>query len=184
MTLIEFGNPILRQKAENLTIKDIKTAKTQNLIKQMQTFLVAKKMGVGLAAPQLGKSLSLAIICVRPTKHRKEVKEFDLVIINPTIIRTYGRKIQQWEGCISGGSLRGSLFAKVPRYKKIELKYHNEKGKVHQKIFDGLPAHVIQHEVDHLNGILFVDKVKDTKTFITYNEYIKLAKKKNDSGKF
>ena len=143
----------------------------------MQAFILSKKMGVGLAAPQAGKSLALAVICIRPVKHRKEVKEFDLVIINPHVTKTYGRKIQQWEGCISGGPLKSGLFAKVPRYEKIELKYSDANGRRQQKTFEGLPAHVIQHEVDHLNGLLFVDRVKDTKTYITYNEYLKMIKK-------
>lgn len=176
MKITEFGNPILRQKTRKLTIKEIKSAKTQKLIKDMQEFLLSKKMGVGLAAPQAGEGIALSVISIRPIKHRKDVEEFDLVIINPEIIKTFGRKSQQWEGCISGGSLKGGLFAKVPRYKKLELKYRDEKGISQRKTFDGLAAHIIQHEVDHLNGILFVDKVKDTETFVTYNEYMKLAK--------
>lgn len=181
LKVCEFGNPNLRQKSTNLPAKDISTVRVQKLIKNMQDLLLAKKLGVGLAAPQIGKDLALAVICVRPIKHRKEVEELDLVIINPEITKTYGRRIQQWEGCISGGPLKSGLFAKVPRYKKIGLKYRDEKGKLHNKTFEGLIAHIIQHEVDHLNGILFVDRVKDTKTFVTYGEYLKLAKKKNES---
>jgi peptide deformylase len=177
MKITEFGDPILRQKSKNITIKDIKSSTIQKLIKEMQELVISKKMGVGLAAPQIGKDVAAAVICVRAIKHRKDVKEFDLLIINPEITKTYGRRVQQWEGCISGGPLKGGLFAKVPRYKKIELKYRDEKGIPQQKTFEGLPAHIIQHEVDHLNGILFVDRVKDTKTFITYNEYLKLTKK-------
>lgn len=176
MKITEFGNPLLRQKARALSVKEIKLAETQKLITDMQEFLLSKKMGVGLAAPQAGEEIALAVISIRPIKHRKDVEEFDLVIINPEITKTFGRKSQEWEGCISGGSLKGGLFAKVPRYKKIELRYHDEKGVSHKKTFDGLVAHIIQHEVDHLNGILFVDKVKDTETFVTYNEYMKLVK--------
>ena len=178
MKITEFGNPILRQKAINLTVKDIKSEKIQSMIVRMQEFILSKKMGVGLAAPQIGESLAIAVVCIRPIKHRKEVQEFDLIMINPEITKTYGKRIQQWEGCISGGPLKSGLFARVPRYKKIELKYQDEKGSKQRRNFEGLPAHVIQHEVDHLNGILFVDKVKDTKTFITYSEYLKLVKKK------
>lgn len=183
MKIIEFGHPLLRQKAKTLSEKEIRSLKVQKLIKEMQEFLVPKKMGVGLAAPQVGEGLSLAVISIRPVKNRKDVEEFDLVIINPKIVRMFGKRRQEWEGCISGGALRSGLFAKVPRYKKIELEYRDEKGRKHQEIFDGLPAHVIQHEVDHLNGILFVDKVKDTKTFRTYSEYIKLVKEQRKKTK-
>lgn len=176
MKVTEFGNPILRQKAKSLSVSEIHSQKIQKLIKDMRELLLSKKLGVGLAAPQIGQSVSLSVICVRPIKHRKDVEEFDLVIVNPRIIRTYGNKSQQWEGCISGGSLKGGLFAKVPRYRKVELEYHDETGAKQHKTFEGLAAHIIQHEVDHLNGVLFVDKVRDRKTFITYNEYMKLAK--------
>lgn len=178
LKIVEFGNPILRQESKSLSASEIKSPKIQKLINKMQDFLLSKKMGVGLAAPQIGESLALAVLSVRPVKHRKEVQEFDLIIINPQITKIYGRRIQQWEGCISGGPLKSGLFAKVPRYKKIELKYKDEKGKIQQRTFEGLPAHIIQHEVDHLSGTLFVDRVKDTKTFITYNEYLKLARAK------
>lgn len=176
MKITEFGNPILRQKTGKLTVQAIRSTKTQKLIKEMREYLNSKKMGVGLAAPQAGEDLSLAVISIHPTENRKDAEHFDLVIINPEITKVYGRKSQEWEGCISGGALKSGLFAKVPRYKKVELKYRDEKGKSHQGVFEGLPAHVIQHEVDHLNGILFVDKVKDTKSYITYSEYMKLAK--------
>jgi len=63
------------------------------------------------------------------------------------------------------------MFAKVPRYKKVELEYYDELGIKHTRLFKGLPAHVTQHEVDHLNGVLFVDRVKDTKTYMKFNEY-------------
>lgn len=178
MKIIEFGNPILRQKAKSLTVKEINTAKTRKLVKDMHDFLLSKKLGVGLAAPQIGEGISLAVISVRPSKHRKDAEEYDLTIINPEITKTYGRRSQEWEGCISGGALKSGLFAKVPRYKKIELEYRDEKGRKHKKFFEGLSAHIIQHEVDHLNGVLFVDKVKDTTTFVTYGEYMKLAKSK------
>src|SRR5262249_44358239 len=140
MKITEFGNPLLRQKAKTLKVSDIRSPKIQRLIKEMREFLLPKKMGVGLAAPQVGEDLNLAIISIRPVKNRRGVEEFDLVLINPKIIRTFGRKSQEWEGCISGGALKSGLFAKVPRYKKIELEYRDEKGKQQQKIFEGLQA--------------------------------------------
>lgn len=183
MKITEFGSPILRRKAKELTPDEIKSEDIQKLIKEMQEFILSKKMGVGLAAPQIGESLAVAVICIRPIKHRSKVEEFDLTIINPKIIKVFGNRKQKWEGCISGGSTRSGLFAKVPRYKKIELKYYDEQGGQKQEIFSGLPAHVIQHEVDHLNGILFVDKVKDTKSFVTYSEYLKIAKANKENKK-
>lgn len=175
----QFGNPILRNSTAQIKPEQITSPNIQQLIANMQYTLSKKKLGVGLAAPQVGKSLALAVIAIQQTKHRPNVKPFDLVIINPEITDYIGNQESLWEGCISAGSSgQADLFAKVPRYKRVKLKYWDETGKLHHRIFSGLKAHVIQHEVDHLNGILFVDRVEDTKTFMTYNEYVKQIKTK------
>lgn len=169
----EFGNPILRAKTKRLSIDEVLSSKTQELIKNMYHTLEKKQYGVGIAATQVGESLAISAIDTKPTPTRPELKREKLTIINPKITETYGRKAQLWEGCISGPE----LYAKVPRYKQIKLRWFDEHGKSQERIFDGFMAHVIQHEVDHLNGVLFVDKVVDSKTFITFNEYKKLKAK-------
>lgn len=144
----------------------------------MKHTLIEKKLGIGLAAPQVGRGIALAVIALRPTPHRPKVKEFDLVLINPIITDFIGKKTELWEGCISAGSEgKADLFAKVPRYKQVRVKYTDKNGKLCHKSFKGLKAQVVQHEIDHLNGVLFVDHVKDTKTFMTYKEYMKRIKK-------
>ena len=173
----QFGNPILRTVGRQLTKAEITSATTRKLIRDMRYTLATLKLGVGLAAPQVGEGLALAVVAIQPTAHRPKVKPFNLVMINPEITETTGRKKQLWEGCISAGPGKAGLFAKVPRYSQIKLKFVDEKAKARHEIFEGLPAQVIQHEVDHLNGTLFVDRVKDTKTFVTYNEYMKLVAK-------
>ena len=168
----EFGNPILRLKAEQYTKSAIAAKDTQQLIVNLKHTLIEKKFGVGLAAPQVGKSVALSVIHIRPTKTRPNLpkeKWSDLAIINPKITKTYGNKKQMWEGCIS----LPEVFAKVPRYRKIQLEYLDNQGVKQIKEFEGLIAHVIQHEVDHLNGILFVDKVINPSTFMTGAEYRK-----------
>lgn len=172
----EFGDGILRETAKLLPINEIKSRNIQTLIKDMRYTLSKLSLGIGLAAPQIGQSISLSVISIRSTPHRPTVEKYDLVIINPVITKLVGRKSQMWEGCISGGPGKSGLFAKVPRYKSLKLKYTDEKGINHHKNFDGLLAHVIQHEIDHLAGVLFVDKVKDTKSYMSYKEYIKFAK--------
>lgn len=172
LKIVEFGDPLLRKAAKKVPVANIKSAAFQNLISDIRDHLVGKKLGVGLAAPQIGKSLALSVIAIRPTKHRPTVEEFDLVIINPSY-KGVGDKKEMWEGCISSGAGQAGLFAKVPRYKKVEATFWDEKGQKHTKWFSGLPAQVVQHETDHLNGVLFVDKVVDTKTFMTLGEYRK-----------
>ena len=95
-----------------------------------------------------------------------------MIVINPKIIRYDDRPTDMWEACISGPE----LYGKAVRYPKVRLHWLDEKARKHQKDFEGLAAQVIQHEVDHLNGILFVDRVKDTKTYLTFSEYKKLRK--------
>ena len=181
LKISQFGNPVLRGESTQLPISQVKSDVVQNLIVSMQNLLKTKKLGIGLASPQVGESLALAVIELQKTPLRDSTEELSLVIINPKITKVFGRKSQMWEGCISGGAGKAGLFAKVPRYKKIELEYLDEKAIKHVKFFDGLSAHVIQHEVDHLNGILFVDKVEDTSTYISYDEYkkMKLENKKS-----
>ncbi len=181
LTITEFGNPILRKPAQRLSLEEVKSQKTQQLIKNMRHTLVEQKLGVGLAAPQVGESVAVSVISIRPTRHRPNVEPFALVVINPIIIETYGCRKQIWEGCISAG--KSGLFAKTPRYKKVKLQFLDEKGIKHTQIFEGLQAQIIQHETDHLNGILFMDHVRDTKTYMTMKEYKKMIHRENPKSR-
>lgn len=169
-----FGNPILREKARRLTPAEITSPEIQELIADMQYTLVTKKYGVGLAAPQVGKGIALSVIWVKPLPHRPELKEEKLVIINPEVIKTYGKRSQKWEGCVSfQGSNADFPYAKALRWSKIRGRFLDETGKPHERDMDGMLAHVFQHETDHLNGILFVDRIRDTKTWTMISEYKK-----------
>lgn len=169
----QFGNPLLRKRAKAVTPSAIPSTRIQSLISDMRDMLINEKLGIGLAAPQVGKNLALAVIAIRPTEHRPTIVEFDLVLINPTIVSYDGAVTQLWEGCISAGSMgTADLFAKVPRSKKVTVNYYDETGAHQTRSFRGLQAQVVQHEVDHLNGVLFVDRVTDTHTYMTYAEYL------------
>ena len=168
-----FGNPILRQVARKLSVDEIKSDEIQTLIENMRFTVENKKYGVGLAAPQVGESVSLSIIAIKPTPNRPNLEAFDTVIINPEILETYGNRSQMWEGCISCGTGKDTLFAQVPRYKKIKLRWLDETGMRHEEILESFVAHVAQHETDHVNGIVFVDRVKDTRTYMMADEYKK-----------
>lgn len=145
LKITQFGDKLLRKTATELIVEDIKSDKVQMPIKEMKSFLIDKKLGIGLAAPQIGESVAVAIVELQKTELRPEIEELSIVIINPKITLSVGRKTQLWEGCISAGNGSANLFAKVPRYKKIELEYHDEFGDKHVEIFSGLSAHVIQH---------------------------------------
>lgn len=168
----QFGNPILRTPTEKLSEKQITSKEIQQLISDMRFTLIKRKYGVGLAATQVGVSVSLSLIGIKPTPNRPNEVSFDSVIINPSFIGI-GQKSPMWEGCISFSSGGEAMYAKVPRYKKIKANWRDEKGAKHEKEISGLPAHVFQHETDHLNGILFVDRVKDPSSWMTASEYRK-----------
>lgn len=171
------GNPILREVMPHVPIKDIRTAAVQQLIKDISYTNETKKYGVGLAAPQVGERLALSVIGIKPTPNRPDREPFESVIINPSY-EGIGRRTGMWEGCQSFGKGNNLLFGKALRYKKIMATWHDEHGAVHTEELDGFVAHVFQHETDHLNGILFVDRVRDTKTFMLADEYRKRIVKK------
>ena len=169
----QFGNPILRQKTRELSAQEIVGKDIQELLANMRYTLEKKRYGVGLAATQVGYRVAVSLISIKPTPSRPDSEKFELVIINPKITKTYGTKEPMWEGCISFGGTKDFPYAQVPRYKKVRLRYYDETGALREKDFEGLSSHVIQHEVDHLNGVLFVDRVEDTTTYVTVAEYRK-----------
>jgi peptide deformylase len=170
----QFGNPILREVARQLSDEEIKSPETQTLIEDMYHTLDKKKYGVGLAAPQVGQSVAIAAIGIKATPTRPDLKAEKLTIINPKIISYYGKRTGMWEGCISGTT----IYAKAMRYKKVRMRWQDEMAHKHEQDFDGFMAHVLQHEIDHLNGALFVDRVKDPKTYMTIAEYKKRHKQR------
>lgn len=172
LKLTHFGNPILREKARELLIDEIKSVKIQQLIANVRYINETKKYGVGLAAPQVGESVALSVIGIKPTPMRPNLEKFEQVIINPNY-EGIGRRTGMWEGCQSSGTGSNTLFGKALRYRKIHASWHDEQAKFHDEILEGFVAHVFQHETDHLNGILFVDRVSDTKTYMLADEYRK-----------
>jgi len=165
----QFGNQILRKTAKRLSMDEIESDDTQHLIDRMFYTLEQKKYGVGLAAPQVNRSIALSVIGTKPTPTRPDRKEVQLTLINPEIIEYYGEPVGMYEACISGEL----MYAEVPRHEDIRLKWTDREGRKQEKDLDGFIAHVAQHEVDHLNGRLYVDRVVDTTTYKTRREYEK-----------
>jgi len=145
LKIVTNPNPILRQKASKI-INPLDPG-IQKLIPQMSK-LMLEKDGVGLAAPQIGESIRL--ITVR-------YKDGVLTLINPQLVKK--SLVKEWdeEGCLSVPN----IYGEVKRCKKITVKYLDEKGQKHQMSGEGLFARVIQHETDHLDGVLFIDKAKN-----------------------
>lgn len=164
LKIVQFGHPALRAKTRKLSKAEIASVEIKNLVAKM--FATMDKIGVGLAAPQIGQSLQLAVIEIKPTANRPDVESFPkTVVINPQII-SYGPKTDKWEACLS---LNG-VWGKAQRSQWVEVKYTDLQGRVHQQKYTDFPAHVFQHEIDHLNSTLFVDRVRDSRTLVSMEE--------------
>jgi len=171
LDIVQAGNPILRQRALPLTVEQIRSREIQKLIDTMRTCM-HEAPGVGLAAPQVGLALQLAVIEDREEYH-KDVSEALLqererspvpfhVIINPVLEEVGGEKAEFFEGCLS---LSG-FSALVPRARAVRVTCLDERGE--PKVIDasGWYARILQHEVDHLNGALYIDRMR-TRSFTT-----------------
>lgn len=164
---IQFGNPILRKKAKRLPLRYLKTAAAKKLIKQM--FVAIEAIGVGLAAPQIGRSIQLAVINIHSLPHRSKVSALKRVLVNPKILAYSKKKEIEFEGCLSFHELR----AAPARSTWVKVSYFDETGTKRIETHRGFAAKVFQHEIDHLSGILFIDRVIDPRTIITTSEYQK-----------
>ncbi|MFA6430580.1 MAG: peptide deformylase [Candidatus Paceibacterota bacterium] len=179
LPITKFGDPILRSKAKRVDLKFLKTSKFKTLIKDM-VHTMRRNHGIGLAAPQIGKSLQIVVMETRPSKARPDAEHRGpFFVINPKITSYSKNKVKGWEGCVS---IHG-IMAIVSRSKKVSVSYYNENGKKILEEVSGLWARLFQHEVDHLNGIGFLDRVEDTKTIITLEEFNKRFTKKKKINK-
>lgn len=172
LPLTRAGDPILREIMPPVAPEDIGLGKIQNLIANIRHTCRERQYGVGLAAPQVGVRYALSVIGIKPTPNRPNLEVFEQVIINPSY-EGAGRRTSIWEGCMSVGSGDDVLYAKVPRFKEIDAEWFDEAGEHHKRNLNGFVAHVFQHETDHLNGVLFVDRVRDSRTFMMADEYRK-----------
>lgn len=149
LQIITEPNPILRQIGKELTVEEIGSKKIKKLIKDLVETMYIHD-GAGIAAPQVGENIKLCIIA----KDFSPTKEKDLILINPVWEKKNIIKTIEEEGCLSVPGIWGM----VKRYKKIKVKALDEHGNRICFEAEDFPARVIQHENDHLNGILFIDK--------------------------
>ena len=149
---------VLRETAKPVSVKNIGTKKIQDLLERMQEALHAEEDGVALAAPQIGESLRIFIVNGEMLVS-KQAKKTDLIFINPEITKTSKKKKQVEEGCLS---LR-YLYGQIKRSEKVTIKAYDETGKTVVRGASGLLAQIFQHEIDHLNGILFIDTAENVR---------------------
>lgn len=170
---IQFGNLILREKARIVSLRRLQQPSLKDLIKRM--FFTMRGLGVGLAAPQVGRPIQLVVVEIKKTKIRPHVRPLGpTVVVNPKITSVSKKIADDWEGCLSFPGVRGM----VPRHESITVEYYDRMGAKKRIVLRGFQARVFQHEIDHLNGILYTDRMTDMKTLMTADEFKKRAVKK------
>jgi peptide deformylase len=160
--ILQDPNDVLRQKAQKISIADISSKKIQEIISDMKDVLESEQFGVAIAAPQVGESLGLFVVAGKVFAARKS-EEYDpkkhasRVYINPKITSTSKKKEELQEGCLS---VRGK-WGKVQRSERVTIEAYDKQGKKFTLGASGLLAQIFQHEIDHLDGILYIDKAID-----------------------
>lgn len=164
-----YGNPVLKVLASNIS-KDYK-ALPEVISNMWETMYFAK--GVGLAAPQIGLSIRLFVVDSIPYYEKSNPKKgIKKVFINPQILEEYGPEWSFEEGCLSIPKIN----ADVERTTHLKIKYLDELFKEHVEIYDEMNARIIQHEYDHIEGILFIDKIKPVRRKILQRKLEKIKR--------
>lgn len=167
LEISQLGNPILRQSAE--AIADPICSSTQTLIENLIATM-KQGAGVGIAAPQVGVPQQLLIVASYPNLRYPHAPAMDpLPLLNPRLIGHGDDMETGWEGCLSVPGIRGL----VPRYTTVAVEYCDRQGHRRQQEFTGFVARIFQHEYDHLQGKVFLDRVEDTQALMTEQEYQK-----------
>ncbi|KXK27274.1 MAG: Peptide deformylase [candidate division WS6 bacterium OLB20] len=170
LQVAQLGHPVLRTKASAVCISDLQQQDTQDLIADL--FATLKDAdGVGIAAPQVYNPLRIMIIASRPNSRYPDAPEMDPVaVINPEDIVLSKETVTGWEGCLSIPGIRG----RVLRSEGVSFTYTDAQGKKSSMSLSGFPARIFQHEYDHLEGILFPDRMESMKDLVTEKEYFRI----------
>ena len=158
---IQIGNPILRAKSKNVNLEDIPSKKIQSVILDLIDSMRNASL-VGMAAPQIGINLNVFVSEIRNTKFRKQlITDPVRIFINPKLTYRSQRERDMNEGC--GSVDHGNLFGPVKRNTMVTITAHNEHGEKFTLSAKGLLAQIMQHEYDHLQGTLCIDKFSNTR---------------------
>jgi len=165
LKIAELGNPVLRSPAH--PVENIQDPHIQQLIDDLIATAI-KTNGVGIAAPQVFASCQLFIVASRPNlRYLHAPVMAPTPMINPEIVAYSDEQVMGWEGCLSVPGMRGQVL----RSREIEIRYCDRHGKRQQKVFTDFVARIIQHEFDHINGKLFLDRVDSMLDLMSDAEY-------------
>ena len=167
LEVVKIGHPVLREKAQEVSPEKLREASFQKFLKAMAETM-RRYEGVGLAANQVGQGIQALVLECRSNPRYPKRGEFSLEIwINPKILEYSEKQAEDWEGCLSIPGYRG----RVPRALSVTYEGLDPEGKRVRKTVQGFQARVIQHEVDHLNGLFYIDRMPNLQSWVHLDEF-------------
>ena len=171
LEIAELGQPVLRERA--VEIETIQDPRVQEFIDDL-TLTGIDSNGVGIAAPQVFQPYRIFIINSRPNPRYPDAPEMGpMAIINPEILSYSEQREKDWEGCLSIPGIRGL----VPRHKSVLTRFTTRDGNIEEREFTEFAARIFQHEFDHINGVVFLDRMDSSREIITEKEYQRMMLK-------
>jgi peptide deformylase len=155
--IIRLGHPALRTPAQPVPPERMRTEELQQLVEDMVETMHAAA-GVGLAAPQLGDELQIFVYASQGNERHADIPLH--VVVNPMITPHSRELVYDWEGCLSIPDLRGL----VPRHQAVRVQGLDREGRRLDYVASGFEARIVQHEYDHLNGVVFLDRMRDLRS--------------------
>jgi peptide deformylase len=175
LEIAQLGASVIRERAAEVT--DIHDPQLQAFIDDLFA-TVADANGMGIAAPQVSESKRIIILSPRPNARYPYAPTMEpTAMINPERVWASSETEKDWEGCLTVPGIRGL----VPRHKAIRVRYHTRNGVLIDTEYEGFLARVFQHEVGHLNGLVFLDRVESTKDLVTENEWQKIIAQRHQT---
>jgi peptide deformylase len=176
LKVARMGHPVLRARAREIERAELKHPALQKLIDDMIDTM-HEYHGVGLAAPQIHEGLRIFVAAIAPQFNEPLSPEDEpMVFINPVIAVSGGDVVEDWEGCLSIPDIRG----RVPRASAIKVSAMDRTGGKIDIVMRDFPARVVQHETDHLDGVLFLDRMRTFESLAFYEEYARYWSKDRD----
>lgn len=167
LKIAQLGDAVLREQA--MPIDDYNCHWFRQLVADMENTMQEAK-GIGISAPQVGVSSQVLIIASRPTDRYPNAPLMEpTAMINPSLEIIDSEQHKDWEGCLSIPGIR----ALVPRYKAIKVNYRDIQGQPRETLLNDFPARVFQHEFDHLQGMVYLDRVENNRDIIAESEFFK-----------
>ncbi len=167
--IAQLGQPVLREPARPVT--NPLNPVIQALIDDMLA-TAADANGVGIAAPQVYEPLALFIVASRPSPRYPHAPEMEpRAMLNPELLWASNETDAGWEGCLSVPGIRGI----VRRNRRVRVRYLTREGEIREEEYEGFLARVFQHEFDHINGLVFLDRIVDNRELVTEKEYLRIV---------